>query len=63
MSFEQDGTGVTAVLQDRRTCTEHVLQRPTTYLIAADGEPTAANLSPKRNSSYNSKPRRNRKTD
>jgi putative polyketide hydroxylase len=38
MLFEQDdGTGVTAVLQDRRTGTEHTLQRPTTYLIAADG--------------------------
>jgi 2-polyprenyl-6-methoxyphenol hydroxylase-like FAD-dependent oxidoreductase len=37
MSFEQEGTGVTAVLQDRRTSTEHMLQRPTTYLIAADG--------------------------
>lgn len=35
MSFEQDdGTGVTAVLQDRRTGTEHTLQRPTTYLIS-----------------------------
>jgi putative polyketide hydroxylase len=31
--------GFTAVLQDRRIGTEHMLQRPTTYLIAADGEP------------------------
>jgi putative polyketide hydroxylase len=35
MSFEQDGTGVTAVLQDRRTGPEHMLQAD--YLIAADG--------------------------
>ena len=34
MSFEQDGIGVTAVLQGRRTGTEHMLQRLTTYLIA-----------------------------
>jgi hypothetical protein len=34
VSFEQDdGTGVTAVLRDRRTGTEHMLQGPTTYLI------------------------------
>jgi hypothetical protein len=31
MSFEQDdGTGITAVLRDRRTGTEHMLQGPTT---------------------------------
>ena len=35
MSFEQDGTGVTAVLQDRRTSTDHTLHAD--YLIAADG--------------------------
>jgi putative polyketide hydroxylase len=35
MSFEQDGTGVTAILQDRRTGTELTLQAD--YLIAADG--------------------------
>jgi putative polyketide hydroxylase len=35
MSFEQDGTGVTVVLQDRRTGTERTLQAD--YLIAADG--------------------------
>jgi putative polyketide hydroxylase len=35
MSFEQDGAGVTAVLQDRRTGTERMLQAD--YLIAADG--------------------------
>jgi putative polyketide hydroxylase len=35
MSFEQDGTGVTAVLQDRRTGTERTLRA--NYLIAADG--------------------------
>jgi putative polyketide hydroxylase len=35
MSFEQDDTGVTAVLRDRRTCTERTLRAD--YLIAADG--------------------------
>jgi hypothetical protein len=30
VSFEQDYTGVTAVLRDRRTGTEHMLQGPTT---------------------------------
>ena len=34
-SFEQDDTGVTAVLQDRRTGTERTLRAD--YLIAADG--------------------------
>jgi putative polyketide hydroxylase len=35
MSFEQDDTGVTAVLQDRRTGTERTLRAD--YLVAADG--------------------------
>jgi putative polyketide hydroxylase len=35
LSFEQDGTEVTAVLRDRRTSIEHTLQAD--YLIAADG--------------------------
>ena len=35
MSFEQDDTGVTAVLRDRRTGTERTLRAD--YLIAADG--------------------------
>src|SRR5215216_3700186 len=34
-SFEQDDTGITAVLQDRRTGTQHALRAD--YLIAADG--------------------------
>jgi hypothetical protein len=43
MSFEQDdGTGVTAVLQDRRTGMEHTLQRPTTYLISRRTEPNSS---------------------
>lgn len=46
MSFARDATGVTAVLQDRRTYRygAHAAQRPTTYLISrrTESQQTAA---------------------